>query len=158
MNRHATAADIMTTQVHTVRLADPVPKVLALLCRHRISGVPVVDGKGRLAGVISERDILEAMYPDQPELRLRRPRLRLGKGVREISAIRAREIMVRDVVTAPPDADVLRLASLMAIKKIRRIPIVKEGRLVGIVSQGDVYRAIFEQQRRPSKEKREERP
>ncbi len=148
----------MTTQVHTVRPADPVPKVLALLCRHRISGVPVVDGKGRLAGVISERDILEAMYPDQPELRLRRPRLRLGKGVREISAIRAREIMVRDVVTAPPDADVLRLASLMAIKKIRRIPIVKEGRLVGIVSQGDVYRAIFEQQRRPSKEKREERP
>ena len=156
MNRPATAADIMTTPVHTVGPADPLPKVVALLCRHRISGVPVVDAKGHLAGLISERDILEAMYPNHRELRQRRPRLRLDKPIREIRAIQAREIMIREVVTAAPDADVLRLASLMAINKIRRIPIVKDGRLVGIVSQGDVYRAIFEQQRLVLREKREE--
>ena len=52
--------------------------------------------------------------------------------------------MVRELITAAPETDLLRLASLMAVKKIRRIPIVEGGRLLGIVSQGDVHRAIFE--------------
>jgi CBS domain-containing protein len=138
------AAEIMTSPVHTVRPADPLRKVVALLCHHRISGVPVVDSRRRLLGLISERDVLEAMYPDRPELRQGRPDPRVPGRMREIGAIRAREIMVRDVVTATADTDVLRLASLMAVNKIRRIPIVESGRLLGIVSQGDVYRAIFE--------------
>lgn len=150
MKDRVTASEIMTSPVRTVRPADPVRKVIVLLCRHRISGVPVVDGKGRLVGLISERDILEAMYPDHPELRQHRPPLRLHEGVREIGSIPARQIMVQDVVTAPPDADILRLASVMAVRKIRRIPIVEGQRLVGIVSQGDVYRAIFERGRRAS--------
>lgn len=155
MKNRVTASEIMTSPVRTVRPADPLRKVIALLCRHRISGVPVVDRKGHLVGLISERDILEAMYPDRLELRQRRLRLRLRAGVREIGSLPAREIMVRDVITAPPDADLLRLASLMAVRQIRRIPIVDGGRLLGIVSQGDVYRAIFERERRASeKEKR----
>jgi predicted transcriptional regulator len=55
---------------------------------------------------------------------------------------------VRQVITAPPEADLLLLASLMATRKIRRIPIVVGQRLVGIVSQGDVYRGIFQGRRR----------
>jgi CBS domain-containing protein len=141
------AEEIMTFPVHTVKPTDPLGKVIALLCRHRISGVPVVNGAGQLVGLISERDILEAMYPNQPELRQSRRHVGLGGGVREIGSIKAQEIMVRDVVTATPDTDVLRLASMMAAMKIRRIPIVDGKRLVGIVSQGDVYRAIFERGR-----------
>ena len=144
MNHRTTASEIMTSTIHSVRPADPVRKVVGLLCRHRISGVPVVDAKGRLAGLISERDVLEAMYPDRPELRQRRAGTPGGRGEREVGSIASSEIMVREVITAAPDTDILRLASLMAVNKIRRIPIVEEGRLVGIVSQGDVYRAIFE--------------
>jgi CBS domain-containing protein len=118
--------------------------VVGLLCKNRISGVPVVDGKGRLVGLISERDVLEAMYPDRPELRQRRAGTPGARADREIASIASSEIMVGEVITAAPDTDILRLASLMAVNKIRRIPIVEEGRLVGIVSQGDVYRAIFE--------------
>lgn len=51
--------------------------------------------------------------------------------------------MVSQVITAPPDTELLRLASIMALQKIRRIPIVVEEKLVGIVSHGDVHRAIF---------------
>jgi len=69
MHHTTTASEIMTSTIHSVRPSDPVRKVVGLLCKHRISGVPVVDGKGRLAGLISERDVLEAMYPDRPELR-----------------------------------------------------------------------------------------
>ncbi len=152
MRHETTAAAIMTTTVHTVRPTDSLAKVVALLCRHRISGVPVVGETGYLVGLISERDVLEAMHPDRPELRQHRRRPRRAGGA--IESIRASEIMVRDVVTAAPGVDVLRLASLMAVKRIRRIPIVQDGRLVGIVSQGDVYRAIFTH-RRPSAEVRE---
>jgi CBS domain-containing protein len=144
MNHRTTASEIMTSTIHSVRPGDPVRKVVGLLCKHRISGVPVVDGKGRLAGLISERDVLQAMYPDRPELRQRRAGKPGGRGEREIGSIASSEIMVSEVITAAPDTDILRLASLMAVNKIRRIPIVEEGRLVGIVSQGDVYRAIFE--------------
>jgi CBS domain-containing protein len=144
MHHTTTASEIMTSTIHSVRPSDPVRKVVGLLCKHRISGVPVVDGKGRLAGLISERDVLEAMYPDRPELRQRRAGTPGGRGEREIGSIASSEIMVREVITAAPDTDILRLASMMAVNKIRRIPIVEEGRLIGIVSQGDVYRAIFE--------------
>lgn len=143
-----TAKEIMTTPVYTVRPTDPLKRVVALLCMHHISGVPVVDGKGHLVGLISERDVLQAMYPNRPELRQKRrgkPLKALEKGVRELGTLQAKDIMVREVITAPPDADPLRLASIMATRKIRRIPIVEGKKLVGIVSQGDVYRAIFQQ-------------
>jgi len=114
---------------------------------HHISGIPVVNGKGYLVGLISERDVLQAMYPNRPELRQKRrgkSLKALEKGVRELGTLQAKDIMVREVITAPPDADPLRLASIMATRKIRRIPIVEGKKLVGIVSQGDVYRAIFQ--------------
>lgn len=137
----------MSAKVHTVRPQDPVAKAVALICRHRISGVPVVDKRGDLVGLISERDVLQAMYPAKPELNPRRRASRSTGGLREIQRLRAADIMVRQVITAPPDADLLQLASLMAVKKIRRIPIVEGRRLVGIVSQGDVYRGIFQGRR-----------
>lgn len=147
-----TAKDIMTTPVYTVLPTDPIRKVAALICRHHISGVPVVDEQGHLVGIISERDILEAMYPDRPELRQRKPASpgkRMGRKVKDIGDLPAESIMIREVITAPPSADALRLVSLMALRKIRRIPIVEGKKLVGIVSQGDVYRSIFEKGWKP---------
>jgi len=61
-----TVRDIMTSPVYTVRLSVRVKRVIALICTHRISGIPVVDIKGHLVGLISERDILEAMYRRHP--------------------------------------------------------------------------------------------
>jgi CBS domain-containing protein len=135
------AKDIMTEQVHTVRPADPLWKVIDVICRHRVSGVPVLDGKGQLVGLISERDILHALYPVSSA---RKPSAAAGRGrLRNINELVARDIMVVKVITAAPETEALRLASVMALRKIRRIPIVSGRRLVGIVSHGDVYRAIF---------------
>jgi CBS domain-containing protein len=141
-----TARDIMTSPVYTVYPTDRVRRVIALLCTHRISGVPVIDRKGHLVGLISERDLLEAMYPKRQELRQDRdddPSRSVAR-VSSFQNLRVKDIMARHVVTAPPDADPLRLASTMALRKIRRIPIVEGKKLVGIVSQGDVYRSIFQ--------------
>lgn len=138
-----TAKDIMTSPVYTVRPADPLGKVIDVICRHRVSGVPVVEGKGRLVGLISERDILHAMYPGNVRIPGNPPGRRAARGLRSISELLARDIMLTQVITAHPDTEFLRLASIMALQKIRRIPIVEGNMLVGIVSHGDVHRAIF---------------
>lgn len=138
-----TAKDIMTSRVYTVRPADPLWKVIDGICRHRVSGVPVVNGKGHLLGLISERDILHALYPGKVRIPGKSPGRRTLRSLRNISELLARDIMVSQVITAPPDTELLRLASIMALQKIRRIPIVVGERLVGIVSHGDVHRAIF---------------
>jgi len=137
------AKDIMTAKVHTVRPADPLWKVIDLICRHRVSGIPVLDARGHLVGLISERDILHAMYPVAADSVGPAPGKASAARLRNINELVARDIMVVKVITAAPETEALRLASIMALRKIRRIPIVVGKKLVGIVSHGDVYRAIF---------------
>jgi CBS domain-containing protein len=137
------AKDIMTPKVHTVGPKDSLWKVIDLICRHRVSGIPVLDGKGHLVGLISERDILHAMNSGPAGVAGKPSGKRAGERLRNINELVARDIMVAKVITATPETEALRLASIMALRKIRRIPIVAGGKLVGIVSHGDVYRAIF---------------
>lgn len=138
-----TAKDIMTSPVFTVRSANPLGKVVDVICRHRVGGVPVVKGKGRLVGLISERDIINAMYSGtRPDSKISASQ-RADGSLRDISLLTAKDIMVTDVITASPDTEFLRLASIMSLEKVRRIPIVEGEILVGIVSHGDVSRAIF---------------
>ncbi len=137
------AKDIMTRRVHTVRAADPLRKVIDAICRHGISGVPVLDGEGNLIGLISERDILHAMYPGTVRAAGKPSGRKIVTGLENFDELLARDIMVVKVITATPGTEALRLASIMALRKIRRIPIVVGKKLVGIVSHGDVYRAIF---------------
>ena len=145
-----TAKDIMTTPVHTVQPADSLERVIDLICRHRISGVPVVEGKGRLVGLISERDIISAMYPGDDSVSGKPSGSRVERGLKNISTFLSRDIMITEVIIANPETDFLRLASIMALEKIRRIPIVEGDRLVGIVSHGDVGRALFGKQGKSS--------
>ncbi len=137
------AKDIMTRTVHTAHPTDPLRKVIGTICRYRVSGVPVVDRKGHLVGLISERDILYAMYPGTERSSGKPSGRKAVKAPGSIDELTARDVMVVKVVTGRPDSDVLRLASVMALRKIRRIPIVEGRKLVGIVSYGDVCRAIF---------------
>lgn len=142
------AGNIMTTPVYTVRPDDHVSRIIALLCTHRISGVPVVDKNGHLMGLVSERDILEAMHPGAAGLHGKKPQRRAQR-LRDVRELRAQDIMARQIITATPGTEPLRLASMMALRKVRRIPIVVGKKLVGIVSHGDVYRAIFETEQWP---------
>jgi CBS domain-containing protein len=133
------AKDIMTTAVHTVRADDPLLDALVLICRHRIGGVPVLHEKtSRLVGLICERDILNFLWARLKEPGARKAQQRAA----DLFDLKARDVMVTDVVTAQPDADALGLASMMAARKIRRIPIVEGQRLVGVVSQGDLLKRL----------------
>jgi CBS domain-containing protein len=145
-----TAENIMTRDVVCVRPDDPVAKVAKLLSDKEISAVPVCDEAGKVLGMVSEGDLLR---PFGKENALRRAWWLnlLAEGTDLAPAFveylrldnrRARDLMVSPVVTAPHDASLSEIADLLTRHRIKRVPIVREGRLVGIVSRADVVRAL----------------
>jgi CBS domain-containing protein len=141
------ASDIMVTDVITVKLDGNVQDVAELLLTNRISAVPVIDDAGRLVGMVSEGDLLR-----RAEAGTRRDRswwLQLLMG-REILAAeylkehsrRVSEVMTREVISATPDTPVAEIATLLERNRIKRVPIVEAGKIVGIVSRANLIQAL----------------
>ncbi len=140
--------DIMTTDVKTARPDTAVREIASIMCLKRISGVPVVDENERLVGILSEKDILHCMFPDIGEI------MSEGAEARDFEKLEGKyqdamnkkvgDIMTRAVATVSADIPVLRAASMMWLKKIRRIPVTEGDKLLGIISIGDVHKAIFQ--------------
>jgi CBS domain-containing protein len=136
--------NIIQKSLLTVKADDPLKKAMKLLYINKISGLPVIDDNNKLIGIISEKDILRAMYLSPQEYIEYGSSAYNGERYRDIMHNKIESIMSKDLITASMDDDVLKVASLMLLKKIRRVPIVdKEGNLIDIVSQGDIHVAIF---------------
>jgi CBS domain-containing protein len=128
--------DIMSHPVFTVRSTDPIEGAAALLTDRRVTAAPVVDGDGRLIGMVSEGDLLRDRVPEDPTAHLRpatahhdRPRV-------------VAEVMTRTVMTAWLDEDVSDVARTMLDHDVRSVPVLDGGRLVGIVSRRDLLRTV----------------
>jgi CBS domain-containing protein len=142
------AADIMTVQVVTVSPETPVHDLAVLLVEQKVSAVPVIESD-RLAGIVSEADLLHR-YEIGTDCALRRePRwLRLFAADRSSEeyvkshARRVRDIMTADVATVAPDTPLSEVAALLEKRSIKRVPVVQDGRLVGIVSRSDLVWAL----------------
>jgi len=137
--------DVMTSDVCTVRPETPLKEVAQLLVDRRVSGVPVVDADGRVLGVVSEGDFLarEAGAAERPRGPLwwhwaASP----DKAAHRMNATTAGAAMTAPAVTISPDRSLIEAAAIMARSAINRLPVVEEGRLVGIVSRADVVRAF----------------
>ncbi|HKJ70299.1 MAG TPA: CBS domain-containing protein [Gammaproteobacteria bacterium] len=139
--------DIMTTSVRTAMARQPVREPALVMCFHKISGLPVVDTDNRIVGVLSEKDVLRAMYPDLHECMQDRhiDLEKLELGYRDVLGMPVGEVMSARVVTVSPRDPVLKAVSTMCAHSIRRVPVAVDGRLVGIVSVGDVHKALFQQ-------------
>jgi CBS domain-containing protein len=141
------AADIMVPSVISVSSDATVQDVAQVLLKHRISGVPVVDAEGRLVGIVSEGDLMR-----RPEAgTLRRPSWWLTLiGSKEEQAFdyikshsrKVADVMTQRVVTASPDTPVGDIATLLEKHGIKRVPIVKDGKVVGIVSRANLLQAL----------------
>jgi CBS domain-containing protein len=118
------AQDIMTAPLVTVRKDMLLTEVIRLLVRWHISGAPVVEEGDRLVGIITEHDLINFALSG------------------EAAETRVEEAMTRDVVSFPPDADIETLVQSCAARRIRRVPIVQDGRLIGIVSRHDILREM----------------
>jgi len=147
--RHATAREIMTSPVITVRPETPIREIINLMLRSRISGVPVVDDDQRVVGVVSEADLLEKEdrpYPEPPLLSWHGRSLRLERMVgryRKATGAVARDVMTENLITAGEDTEVHELAHLMLRHGINRVLIVRDGRLAGIVARADVLKIFL---------------
>ena len=141
--------EIMTSDIKSVKPDSMVRDVAMVMCLQKISGMPVVDEDNNLVGIISEKDILQHMFPDIDEAMTMdsKPDFEeMEKRYAETLGMKVSELMTKTVATVSADMPCLKAASMMWLRKIRRIPVTEGTKLVGIVSIGDVHRAIFRQQ------------
>lgn len=144
------AKDILVKPIVTVSSQTPLTEVAQKMLEHRVGSVVVVDEKGRLAGIITQGDfcrhpgrmvpfsLFESpnvlsnwLYPDQVE--------KVYKAARNL---RAQDIMHSPVVTVSPEASLERVLALMLKHDINRIPVVRRGRVVGIISRFDLLKVM----------------
>ncbi len=138
--------DIMTTNVRTVTSDKKLGEVVSLMCVYRYSGIPVVDD-GKLVGTVSEADVLGKMFPKLEDLMDSMSSVdydALMKQYGNVVNIQVKDVMTPTVITVRPDMHILQAASMMCGRKFRRIPVAVGDELVGMVSMGDVHKAIFQ--------------
>jgi CBS domain-containing protein len=149
----------MVTNVITVGPDTSVQEVAQILLSARISAVPVVEAGGELLGIVSEGDL---MHRAEAGTGRRRPwwlAAFLGKEalaaefVKEHSR-RVTDVMTREVVTAAPETSLSDVANLMEKNAIKRVPIVKDGKVVGIVSRANLLQALASPARSSRKPRR----
>jgi CBS domain-containing protein len=141
------AADIMTTNVVSVGPETSVQEIASLLSERGISGVPVVDGKRQLVGMISEGDLMRRV---ETGTQLRRSwwlemlstNTELASEYVKTRGRRARHVMTPDVVSITEATSLAEIADLLERHRIKRVPVVRDGILVGIVSRANLVRAL----------------
>ncbi len=153
-SRRWVASDVMTREVVAVEPTTPVAQILAAFRRHSIGGVLVVD-HGRLAGIVTEGDILARIARDAPHLdyasyfALTLPTMlypgddaTLAERLEGLRRLTARDIMTARVVTVTADTPVTEVARQLMKHRIKRVPVVDAGKVVGVVARGDIVRRI----------------
>jgi CBS domain-containing protein len=120
-----TAADLMTPSALVVSPDTSVDEAIQVLIDHRVTGVPVVDEDGRLRGIFTETDRLNLLLTETSP-----------------AAIQVRDVMTKGVITVDEDTTLDQINELLLRANIRRVPVMRDGKIVGIVSRSDVVKAL----------------
>jgi len=141
------AGEVMSRNPIAVSVETGLAEAVRLMLDHRVSGLPVVDGQVGLVGILTEGDLLRRGEIDTAGRRSRWLDLlatpgRLAGDYVRTHARRVGEIMTRDVVGVAEDAPLAEVVRLMERHRIKRVPVVRDGALVGIVSRADLLRAL----------------
>jgi CBS domain-containing protein len=145
------AMDVMTTPVITVDPETTVQDLAKLLSEKNISGVPVCEGGDRLVGIVSEGDLLHRAETGTERRVQKRRSWWLDSLAAEAEAARdyvkahgqrVRDIMSREVITVAETTDLAEVAMLLETKLIKRVPVVRDRQLVGIISRANLVRAL----------------
>jgi CBS domain-containing protein len=128
MNKVKRLLELKDNQVWTISKSATVLDGLKLMVEKNIGALPVVEG-GALIGIFTERDYAR----------------KLGLQGKQVEATRIEEVMTKELITVNPSQSVNDCMALMTEKRIRHLPVLEEGRLVGLVSIGDVVKDIIEE-------------
>ncbi len=145
-----TAKDIMTKKVVTVKPDTSIEELSALFVKHGISGAPVVDDAGRLFGVVTENDLISqnkrlhiptvisfldaAIYLESSR--------KFEQELKRMAATKVADICARKVITITENTTVVDIATIMSEKQVHLLPVVRDGKVVGIVGKRDVVKAV----------------
>jgi CBS domain-containing protein len=141
------AADVMVSAVISVRPHARVEEVASTLLANRISAVPVIDEEGKLLGIVSEGDLLRRVEAGTERRRSWWLEYLTGKQVLAAEYVKThshkvRDVMTRSVITATPEMPLSDIATLLERNRIKRVPIVQNGKVVGIVSRANLLQAL----------------
>ena len=141
------ASDVMVSAVITVDPNANVQEVAELMLRNRVSAVPVVGAGGKLVGIVSEGDLINR--PESQTIHRKSWWLEAiaSKEAQAASYVKSHsrkvaDVMTRDVITASPETPVAEVAALLEKKGIKRVPIMEDGKIVGIVSRANLLQGL----------------
>ncbi|MCC5912185.1 MAG: CBS domain-containing protein [Clostridiaceae bacterium] len=142
------ARDIMTKEVITVHGEDSIEKAIKLLLEHNVSGLPVIDENHKLKGIITEGDLIHRSkklhIPTyftilDSYIFLENPKT-VEDQIKKMTAYKVEDMMTTKVISVDYEETIEEIATIMANKNINRVPVVKEEKLVGIVSRRDIIK------------------
>jgi CBS domain-containing protein len=157
------ARDVMFSPVITATPDTKILDVVQLMLDNRISAVPIVDDDDKLVGLVSEGDLLRRAEIGTERhrswwLTAFRGAVSLAEEFTKSHSMKASEVMTKPVVTASEDTPLQQIAEILEKKKFKRVPVVRDGRVVGIVSRANLLQALTTQQEKmadtPSKDDR----
>jgi len=119
------AKDIMATELVTIGEDATIKEVIRILVKHKVTGLPVVSDDMTLLGMVTEKDILKMLY--------------YRESVKSVG-----DLMTTDVTWFDENTDLMKIFEGLVENNFRRVPILSEGKLVGIISRGDVIRFLSE--------------
>lgn len=142
---------IFSKNIIKIRNDSTIIEAAALLFKNQISGLLVVDAKDNLVGILSEKDLYRALYPDYKDF-YSHPEACLDFEEMESKASNIRDwpvekIMTSNTYTISDQDPLMKVGAIMLAKNVNRLPVVNnEGKLLGIVSRRDIYQAIFKKE------------
>ncbi len=149
------ARDVMTTDLIVARPEATVYEIARLLTERRISGVPVVNTEGDVLGIVSESDLLHRAELATEEkhkwwLKIFAHPDQLARSYAKSHGLRAVDVMSRPVVSVDAEQELADVAQVLDRSKIKRVPVLKDGALVGVITRADLVRALSSAPRRIS--------
>jgi CBS domain-containing protein len=140
------AQDVMVRDVLTVKPETNVTDAIKILSEHDVSALPVVDHSGRLVGILSEADLLPRVEDDEYRHRwwveALMPASKLAREFDKAHGKKVSEVMSTRLLTASEDTPISHIAALLERHRIKRVPIVADDKLVGIVSRSNLIQAL----------------
>ena len=140
--------DILNINSIRITSGATMEEAAELAAMSNASGLFVVDGENNFLGVLSEGDMMSKVIPDISEIMASSGGIQdsheiFTKKGAQLGRDKIDDHMVKSAITIDPDDTILKAASTMAIKKMRRLPVVKNGKLLGTISRGDICKAVF---------------
>ena len=134
--------ELMNPKVLTVGPKTPLREILQLMLRYHLNGVLIVDSEQKLEGIVTYTDLSRKLLPTQKELMeheeyLTTPQL-MEERFRDFAGVPVEEIMTRNVITVSPEHEALKAGATMIAHRVKQLPVVRNHKVVGIISHTDI--------------------